>query len=484
MQDIIKFENIFSRALRDGDLYLIKEIIRHLKDNKPTLIKLSQKNKIFYNIWNANNTRLRRELSNEKYYAVRRYVRELLKILESGIKVSEEDKEKLNTKNNLDRISNLKLKKTSKMVLFYGAGASRAAPSNIPTVSELLDEMWKKARKLETRPLEKLENWCKKYEVSNIEDVLTALTIANMVINRNQTHNILNSILYESSDSFPNDKDIRDIDKVRMLESVTNNFFSLLVGTMLEAEPNAIHKKTAEIVQKFSNVHIVTTNYDACLEQSLDECNVEYSYLIGEEKNKSTELIKMHGSINWYYCEICQHIMMPAIESMKRKSETNLERIVPYPLLAMCPKCNGTAKQFIVPPTSQKYILYPPIVKVWDACRKAIDISSIILIVGYSFGDADDYIVKMLMKTLSENTNKIVIVCDNNEEVLSRFKDLLFRHAENFPTENFIPLKGKGEELFVKALDNLNISKAAVKKKTAKSKSIKKKTASKKKIVK
>ncbi len=55
-----------------------------------------------------------------------------------------------------------------------GAGASKPAPSNIPTVKELLPQLLERGRRLDREDVTKLAAFCEERSIDNIEDLLTA----------------------------------------------------------------------------------------------------------------------------------------------------------------------------------------------------------------------------------------------------------------------------------------------------------------------
>ena len=64
------------------------------------------------------------------------------------------------------------------VTFLLGAGASKPAPSGIPTVSELLRELLIRARRLDRDDVTKLADFCKARDINNIEDLLTAVQLA------------------------------------------------------------------------------------------------------------------------------------------------------------------------------------------------------------------------------------------------------------------------------------------------------------------
>lgn len=250
---------------------------------------------------------------------------------------------------------------------------------------------------------------------------------------------------------------IRDIDAVLLLENMLNTFFSLLVGTMLQAKPNAIHKAIANCAKGRGNVDILTTNYDACVDQALDEHEVKYNYVFNTpEDSKTLSLVKMHGSINWFYCDTCQNVFLPAIETVEKA----IEKDIPYAVTGMCRHCNAPVNQFIIPPVAHKYLTHPPIVQIWDRGRKILDQARLFVIIGYSFADADDYIAKMLVKAVGQNPNKKVIIINMDEKAINRCQDFIRLHVGAVDEKKSIfRLKGDGLELVPKVINSLSKTK-------------------------
>jgi NAD-dependent SIR2 family protein deacetylase len=315
---------------------------------------------------------------------------------------------------------------------------------------------------MENKPLSKLEQWCKENRIDNIEEMLTGVTLSDFMIRNRKVHNLLNSVLYPEWGSLK-DLSIRDVETVSSFQNMIDTFFSLLVGTMLNAQPNPTHEAIVNFVNSFKNTGIVTTNYDVCMDQALDNAKIEYSYVIGSQKSQSTmPLIKMHGSINWFYCQTCQHVLMPTVENMRKAIENQM----PYSVTGMCPECNSPTKQFIVPPTTYKFLIYPPIVQVWNAGREIFEHSKFYIIVGYSFGLGDDYILKMVLKAIREDPKKQLIIIDKSIETLERFKLLVTTHTVGFPETNLHSIPASAETVVPKVVDILLKRKA--KKKTEK----------------
>jgi len=337
------------------------------------------------------------------------------------------------------------------LLFFLGAGASKPEPSNIPLVHELLPELWSRSNQLETKPLESLQKWCQVNEITNIEEMLTAVYIARVLIRRPSVHGLLRSVLYPRlAENEP--LSVRDIDAVSQFDNTLSTFFSLLVGTMLSAEPNSAHQAVARFVKQVPEATILTTNYDACVDLALDSAGVPYHYVIrGATGDGAIRLIKMHGSINWFYCENCQGLQMPTVQHMRESGANG----IPYPVTGVCQTCRASSQQFIVPPTAFKYLAYPPIVQVWDEGRQAFETARMYVVVGYSFSDADDYLAKMLLKALGEQPDKHVVIVDTAKETIDRFRGYITRHARAFDEKRIHDFLGSGADILPRIVDTL-----------------------------
>lgn len=355
----------------------------------------------------------------------------------------------------LERLAGRALPQTAPVVFFLGAGASKPAPSDIPTVNELLGQLWSKSDRMQPKPLEKLKAWCRENSIDNIEEMLTAVTISRLIIQSPKVHGLLNSVLYPEWKRL-RDISVRGVDAVLLLEKEVNSFFSLMMGTMLNARPNAIHSAIAGCAKEREAVHILTTNYDTCIEQALNAVNVPYNYgLETSEPSEAVALVKMHGSINWYYCEACQGVFLPAAEAVLHA----LEQGVPYAVTGMCPHCSGATTQLIVPPIAHKYITHPPILQVWERGRHILELADVVVVVGYSFAAADDYIGRMLVRAFAHDGEKALLCVDVADRAISRCRALLEAHVPGFDSQRrFFPLHGDGSTLVADVIGSMKAS--------------------------
>ncbi len=96
------------------------------------------------------------------------------------------------------------------------------------------------------------------------------------------------------------------------------------------------------------SVSFVTTNYDLIIDNSLKlpPHNFEINYgSRGFDSNTGVKLLKIHGSLNWIYCPVCDRI--------EAKDFEKITHFIFYPGIK-CPNCKNSYTYVIVPPTFYK----------------------------------------------------------------------------------------------------------------------------------
>lgn len=108
-------------------------------------------------------------------------------------------------------------------------------------------------------------------------------------------------------------------------------------------------------------------------------------------------LLKLHGSLNWLLCPICNVLFFDRYE----KSAVHLpDRIHRIP----CPACREPRVPLIVPPTFFKVMSCYFLQCIWRRAEESLKQADRIIFCGYSFPDADIH-VKYLLKRAEVNRN-------------------------------------------------------------------------------
>lgn len=139
---------------------------------------------------------------------------------------------------------------------------------------------------------------------------------------------------------------------------------------------------------------IISFNYDLVVEDLLTSSGLGYDYQIGTiegslKGTKPVTLLKLHGSINLYYCPACGKVFF--------FSPTVTEHPVPEGETAVplvCRSCSSPEKQvglrhFIIAPTLFKSYTLPALRQLWFRALKSLSDAGEIYFIGYSLPEAD-----------------------------------------------------------------------------------------------
>ncbi|MGH0035321.1 MAG: SIR2 family NAD-dependent protein deacylase [Myxococcota bacterium] len=344
-----------------------------------------------------------------------------------------------------------------------GAGASKPKPSGIPTVKELLPDLLTRARRLDREEVTRLAAFCDDSGIDNIEDLLTAAQISefcsrNPSILRLVDFLIFREETFEEVAPFHRPKRARiDVSSVAFLQDTLQVLFGLLSSRMLPADPNSGHNAIVEYVRSHSNTPIVTTNYDCCIDRALTSSAVPFSYLIEFANPKllpivsenATPLIKLHGSLNWFYCETCQEVHLIDIEQTVADYQ---EDRASYPVIGVCRNCGGQRRGLLVPPLAMKFDVAPPLNPLIDRAAASFAQSSLVVVVGFSFADADLYISRMLSKAMQASENTRLIVFDPDYDVVEKVRRKFSVRIPKFDASRILWIRGDCAEMLPKFL--------------------------------
>jgi len=239
-----------------------------------------------------------------------------------------------------------------------------------------------------------------------------------------------------------------------------------------------IYKKFLECINKVNkNVSIITMNYDTLLDESFDflypnQALIDYciNFMNYEDYDKidafnwwdnprepvsvwgnkiptPIKIIKIHGSLNWKYCNCCNQVLLTpwdtAIDLISQgfkgrigASCENPEKIV-FDL--KCPNDQTPFDTFIVPPSHIKELNHPAISKLFDEAALEIRKTKKIIFVGYSFPEADVHIKALFKKNISDDTEIEVVDPFLNDRTKSNYKSITNKTVfVNDSFENYI----------------------------------------------
>jgi len=194
----------------------------------------------------------------------------------------------------------------------------------------------------------------------------------------------------------------------------------------------------------------MTFNYDLALDLSLQGTVIDYC--LTERPNQQTpelEIMKLHGSLNWRRCSICEQIVAwnvtEAIHILRPKpfqsSEVHLEIGQWLTSFTHCPTEQPPIESNpeIVPPTWNKADHYNEIANVWRRAAWHLAQAKQIFVIGYSMPATDQFFRYLYaLGTVSSARLQRFWVIDPDPQVAARFQGLLgplaekrFRHVQD-----------------------------------------------------
>jgi len=351
---------------------------------------------------------------------------------------------------NKHSIKDIQVNSDSKVTFLLGAGSS--APSGIPTVKDLLPKLWERAKKIDIKDLDKLSKWCNNRKITNIEDLLTSAYIANLTAKNRSLISLFHYFLFSDEkaddelEEIVRTKEI-DVSSISFLQDTLQTLFGLLTSTMISAKPNKAHWAIVDFIKDHKNTSIITTNYDGCMDEAILQNNLHIKGIIGNESKKNNfdtiPLIKMHGSINWAYCDSCQDSKEFNLLDLKKMYN---EDTFSFPVLGICKRCGGLRRPLLVPPLSFKFLIFPNLIDIWNSAKKSIEEADYLIVIGYSFSEADTYITKIVSKSMSMKKSQKIIVIDTNEDLLLELRERFSNRIDNFEEERILGVVGDCEK--------------------------------------
>lgn len=163
-----------------------------------------------------------------------------------------------------------------------------------------------------------------------------------------------------------------------------------------------------------SGVTFVTTNYDTMIDDAVDAeavgtdrgtgSLVDYGFADLSSSpaephgdDRSFPCLKIHGSVNWLYCPVCDVLDVT-------HASDGVTRLVDEPDAARCLICETFRTPVIVPPSYYKNMSNVHLGVVWNKASRALQGADNVVFVGYSFPTADFH-VKYLLKRAQMNRN-------------------------------------------------------------------------------
>ena len=335
------------------------------------------------------------------------------------------------------------------VIFVFGAGASYAA--GLPLQSELLATILKDS-KISSFPLGKIVKdfirdnfYCSENYIPTLESVFGYLDYF---------------IQHEESLG-------KDLSTTKILEirEALIKLIHYIVATKADtvSSPYRIFWKRAK--EYSLNISIITLNYDTLVDESFDFLYPDFGYIDycihlmnydwydkyhqqldpfnwwinprepisawNNSKPRPIKIIKLHGSLNWKYCNCCNQVLLTPWDS---KIDLNIMGFFRYDysknphnpraIEFRCPLDYNRFDTLIVPPSHIKNIRHPVISRLREEAAREIRCARKVVFIGYSFPEADIHVKALFRKNLPADTKLIVINRTINENIRAAYYSL------------------------------------------------------------
>jgi len=217
------------------------------------------------------------------------------------------------------------------------------------------------------------------------------------------------------------------------------------------------HRFWEAITRHNRNVSIITLNYDTLLEQAFaplypgtgyidycihlmnyDEHDAlrEFQFWINprepvltetHENPASFKIIKLHGSLNWKYCNCCNQALLTTWD---RSIDLDSGSFVGYTKPEQkaydytCPVDGTKFQTLILPPSYMKILNNPVISQLFSEASREIRATRRIVFIGYSLSDGDVHVKALFKKHLRPDVELVAINPKSSKSIRHRYTAL------------------------------------------------------------
>ena len=212
-------------------------------------------------------------------------------------------------------------------------------------------------------------------------------------------------------------------DLVKAKRAIEYAIFAVIEAALrrMLASAQALHKQLLEpLYARSADVMVASLNYDVIVDNAMFALSdpwqnlhpPDYGVDIATNRYKEFRafgtfgrLLKIHGSLNWLYCETCQRLDLFVSRGMRTsKALDELYHWVPFNDAYSCrgtpcrnQHCQGFVSPILVSPTFVKDYENPHIKRVWEQAESAMKQTDRAVFIGYSL-PTDDFQVALLLK--------------------------------------------------------------------------------------
>ena len=174
--------------------------------------------------------------------------------------------------------------------------------------------------------------------------------------------------------------------------------------------------------------------------------NTREPILVDEDANpNSYKILKLHGSLNWKYCNCCNQILLTPWD---RKIDLNKGKFLGYTYPDnkeyefRCPIDGTEFQTLIMPPSFSKSLNNSIIMQLFSEAAREIRTTKKIVFIGYSLSDADVHIKALFKKAILNDVELLVInhrakeTMELNYRSISKNVKFIYSSFENLLSDN------------------------------------------------
>lgn len=187
-------------------------------------------------------------------------------------------------------------------------------------------------------------------------------------------------------------------------------------------------------------VSLISLNYDLLLDQALyrvgraPDYDLDFKHLPSavpsrrqtdrdRPRKPSIKLFKLHGSLNWGYCESCFTTVMARSRTIGDGQP--------------CPTCDGNLRPLIIPPSPIKSSPSPFLSALWKKAEWELTQAEEIVFIGYSLSDADANIRYLLFRGFFGTRPRVTVVLNDQDRSVAGRYNRLFPGCVSFCWDGF-----------------------------------------------